>query len=105
MHKKCFLTKFKCAIFCSIVAYVIYNDVDYHVHDKEEASFVYLQHADVVVMNHVHDKEEASFVYLQHADVVVMNWAKSENHPILNIQNCRFSLRGAFSLRDEISSH
>jgi hypothetical protein len=83
MHKKCFLTKFKCAIFCSIVAYVIYNDVDYHVHDKEEASFV----------------------YLQHADVVVMNWAKSENHPILNIQNCRFSLRGAFSLRDEISSH
>jgi hypothetical protein len=83
MHKKCFLTKFKCAIFCSIVAYVIYNNVDYHVHDKEEASFV----------------------YLQHADVVVMNWAKSENHPILNIQNCRFSLRGAFSLRDEISSH
>ena len=83
MHKKCFLTKFKCAIFCSIVAYVIYNDVDYHVHDKEEASFV----------------------YLQHADVVVMNWAKSENHPILNIQNYRFSLRGAFSLRDEISSH
>lgn len=83
MHKKCFLTKFKCATFCSIVAYVIYNNVDYHVHDKEEASFV----------------------YLQHADVVVMNWATSENHPILNIQNCRFSLRGAFSLRDEISSH
>ena len=83
MHKKCFLTKFKCAIFCSIVAYAIYNDVDYHVHDKEEAKFV----------------------YLQHADVVVMNWVKSENHPILNIQNCRFSLRGAFSLRDEISSH